>query len=125
MNQSGKHDFTCDFFTTESIEKTGNVFLFLDNGSVSEKFNNYFSQIVDSLSLYQFHSKLSREYADEIDNIMPKFKTHLSIIKIKKYFKINTAFSFSPTSKDEIVAIIKGLQNNKAAGGEIPSNILN
>ena len=56
---------------------------------------------------------------------MSKFKTHLSIIKIKKYFKINTAFSFSPTSKDEIVAIIKGLQNNKAAGGEIPSNILN
>ena len=65
----------------------------------------------------------SREYADEIDNIVPKFKTHPSIVKIKKHFKINTTFSFSPTSKDEIVAIIKDLQNNKAAGGEIPLNI--
>ena len=55
---------------------------------------------------------------------MPKFKTHPSIVKIKKHFKINTTFSFSPTSKDEIVAIIKDLQNNKAAGGEIPLTIL-
>ena len=60
----------------------------------------------------------------EIDNIVPKFKTHPSIVKIKKHFKINTTFSFSPTSKDEIVAIIKDLQNNKAAGGEIPLNFL-
>ena len=124
VNQLGKHDFTCDFFTTKSIEKTWNVFLFLDNGSVSEKFNNYFSQIVDSLDLYEFPSKPTRVYADEIDNIVSKFKTHPSTVKIKKHFKINTAFSFSPTSKDEIVAIIKGLQNNKAAGGEIPLNIL-
>ena len=57
-------------------------------------------------------------------NIVSKCKTHPSIVKIKKHFKINTTFSFSPTSKDEIVAIIKDLQNNKAAGGEIPLNIL-
>ena len=98
--------------------------MILDNKSVSEKFNNYFSQIVDSLDLYEFPSKPSREYADEIDNIVSKFKTHPSIVKIKKHFKINTSFSFSPTNKDEIVAIIKDLQNNKAAGGEIPLNIL-
>ena len=35
---------------------------------VSEKFNYYFSQIVDSLDLYEFPSKPSREYADETDN---------------------------------------------------------
>ena len=63
----------------------------------SEKFNNYFSQIVDSLDLYEFPSKPTRVYADEIDNIVSKFKTHPSTVKIKKHFKINTAFSFSPT----------------------------
>ena len=47
-------------------------------------------------------------------------KTHPSIVKIKKHFKIKTIFSFSHTSEDDIVAIIKGLQNNKAGGGEIP-----
>ena len=53
-----------------------------------------------------------------------KSKTYPSIVKIKKHFKIITSFSFSPTRKNEIVAIIKDLQNNKAAGGEIPLNIL-
>ena len=87
----------------------------LDNESVSEKFNNYFSQIVNSPS---------REYVDEIDSIVPKFETHLSIVEIKKHLKINTTFSFSPTSKDEIVAIIKDPQNNITSGGEIPLYIL-
>ena len=77
----------------------------LDNESVSKKFNNYFSQIVDSLDPYEFPSKPSRkyadgEYSDEIDNIVSKFKTHPSIARIKKHFKINTTFSFSPTKKD-------------------------
>ena len=98
--------------------------MILDNESVSEKFNNCFSQIVDSLDLYEFPSEPRREYVDEIDNIVSKFKTHPSIVKIKKHFKIETTFSFIPTSKDEIVAIIKDLQNNKAAGREIPLNIL-
>ena len=87
----------------------------LDNESVSEKFNNYFSQIVNSPS---------REYVDEIDSIVPKFETHLSIVEIKKHLKINSTFSFSPTSKDEIVAIIKDPQNNITSGGEIPLYIL-
>ena len=42
-----------------------------------------------------------------------KSSTHPSIVKIKKHFKIKTTFSFSPTSKDEIVAIIKDLQNGE------------
>ena len=87
----------------------------LDNESVSEKFNNYFSQIVNSPS---------REYVDEIDSIVPKFETHLSIVEIKKHLKINSTFSFSPKSKDEIVAIIKDPQNNITSGGEIPLYIL-
>ena len=98
--------------------------MILDNESVPEKFNNYFSQIVDFLDLYEFPSKPRGEYAGEIDNIVSKFKTHPSTVKIKKHFKTKTTFSFSPISKDEIVAIIKVLQINKAVGGEIPLNIL-
>ena len=55
--------------------------MILDNKSVSEKFNNYLSQIVDSLDLYDFPSKPSRVYADEIENIVLKFKTHPSTAK--------------------------------------------
>ena len=51
----------------------------LDNESASEKFNNYLSQTVNSLDLYEFPSKPRREYADEIDNIMSKFKLTLAL----------------------------------------------
>ena len=98
--------------------------IILDNKSVSGKFRNYFPHIVDSLGLYEFPSEPHREYVDEIDNIVSKFKTHPVTVKIKKYFNIKTTFSFSPACKDEIVAIIKDLQNDEVAGGEIPLNIL-
>ena len=63
--------------------------MILNNESVSEKFNNHFSQIVDSLDLCEFPSKPCRKYADEIDNIVSKFKAHPSIVKIIIKFKIN------------------------------------
>ena len=72
----------------------GNDEMIVDNESASEKFKNYFSQTVDSLGVHEFHSKPSREYAEEIGNIVSKFKTHPSIVKTKKHFKINTSFSF-------------------------------
>ena len=37
---------------------------------------NYFSQVIDSLDLYEFSSEPHRVYADEIDNVVSKFKTH-------------------------------------------------
>ena len=48
---------------------------------------------------------------------MSKFKTHPSIAKNRKHFRIKATFSFSPLSNGEVVAIIKDL-------GEIPLNIL-
>ena len=47
---------------------------------------NYFSQVIDSLHLYEFSSEPHRVYADEIDNIVSKFKTHPCIVKTKKTF---------------------------------------
>ena len=60
--------------------------MILDNESISEKFNDNFSQIVDSFDLYEFPGEPRREYADKIDNIVSKLKTHPSIVKIKKIF---------------------------------------
>ena len=51
----------------------------LDNESVSEEFNNYFSQVLDSLDLYEFPSEPRREYADEIDNIVSNSKLTLEL----------------------------------------------
>ena len=73
--------------------------------------------------------KVRREYADYIDNIVSIFKANPSIAQIKKHFKTKTTFSYSPTSKDEALAIIKQIIvtqiiDNKAVGGEISLNIL-
>ena len=84
---------------------------------------NYFSQVIDSLDLDGFSSEPHKVYADDIDNIVSKFKTHPCIVKIRKHCKIKTTFSFSSTSKDAMVAIIKSLQNNKAASAKNPLNI--
>ena len=72
----------------------------LDNESASKKFNNYFSKKVDSLDLHESPSKPRRKNVDMIDYITSKFKSHTSIVKVKKHFKIKTTFSFSSISKD-------------------------
>lgn len=42
----------------------GNDKMILDTESVSEKFSNYFSQIVDSFDLYKLPSEPRKDYAD-------------------------------------------------------------
>ena len=89
--------------------------MILDSKSVSDEFNNYFSQIVDSLELHEFPSEIYGDGTDDIANIIAKFRTHPSIVKIKNHFQLQGDFSFVPITKDEIVNIINGLLNNKTA----------
>ena len=53
-----------------------------------------------------------------------KFRNHLSIVKTKEWYKVKGNFSFKLATTEEIQAIIKDLLSNKAAGIEIPRNIL-
>ena len=50
---------------------------------LGKEFNNFFTQIVDSLDLYEFPSEPRREYSDDI---VLKFKTDPKIVKIKKKY---------------------------------------
>lgn len=56
---------------------------------------------------------------DEIDSLVSKFKSHLSILKIKQKFNITEKFSFKEVSVDDI-NIIRNISINKASGGGIP-----
>ena len=83
--------------------------IILDNESVSEGFltTSWFPRLVwISFRAAQRICWRDRQYCVKIQN--SSFKT---------------TFSFSSTSKDAIVAIIKDLQNNKAASAKIPLNI--
>ena len=55
---------------------------------------------------------------DEIDSLVSKFKSHLSILKIKQKFDITEKFSFKEASVDDI-NIIRNISINKASGGGI------
>ena len=59
-----------------------------------------------------------------MDNIISKFKTHFSIVKIKKKFMIKNNFSVSPKQKDETLTVIKDLLRNKVDCREISLNNL-
>ena len=99
--------------------------MLLKNEEVAEVFNQYLRHITDSLDLYEFPDEKVCEGLDDIDNIVYKFRNHPSIVKSKEQYKVKSNFSFKLATTEEVKAIIRDLPTNKAAGGEIPVNILN
>ena len=98
--------------------------MLLKNEEVAKGFNQYFGHITDSLDLYEFPDVRVCEGLDEIDSIVYKFRNHPSIIKVKQRYKVKENVSFRLATTEEIKAIIRDLPTNKAAGGEIPVNVL-
>ena len=98
--------------------------ILIKNEKVDQVFNQYFGHITDSLDLYKFSDEKVCEGLDDIDNIAYKCRNHSSILKIKEQYKVKSNFSFRLATTEEIKAIIRDLPTNKAAGGEIPVNIL-
>ena len=74
--------------------------------------------------LYEFHDIRVCEGLDDINKIVYTFRNHPSIVKIKERYKVKSNFSFRLATTEEIKAIIRDLPTNKAAGGEIPVNVL-
>ena len=99
--------------------------MLLNNAEIAKEVNQYFGYITHSLNLYAFPDVRVCEELDDIDNVVYKFRNHPSIIKIKERYKIKDKFSFRlATTIEEIKTIIRDPPTNKAAGGEIPVNIL-
>ena len=65
-NQCKQYFFNTHAVGDSKIKLIENDKMILDNESVSKKFNNYFSQIIDSFELYEFPSKPRREYTDAL-----------------------------------------------------------
>ena len=95
---------------------------------VSEKFNNYFVDIVENLDIEPFivENEIEIHCSDPIDDIVKKYSKHPSIIKIKEYVTIEEKFSFSPTTSDEFRNHIETLDPKKATvQNDIPTKVLN
>ena len=118
---------TCKPYISNKHARGDSKIMLIENDKVSQKnegkeFNQYFGHITDSLDLYEFPDVRVCKGRDDIDNIVYKFRNHPSIIKIKERYKVKENFSFRLATTEEIKTIIRDL--NKAAGGEIPVNVL-
>ena len=67
---------------------------------VAETLNNYFSEAVQRLEIKKFNSKDEQEIQTEntddvIENILEKYKTRPSILKIKESVKVDIKFKYN------------------------------
>ena len=71
-------------------------------------------------------SEVQSENTDEvIENILEKYKTHPSILKIKENVKVEKKFKFNDTTEDDIYSKIKSLNPKKACmENDIPAKVL-
>ena len=122
---------TCKPYFSNKHARGDSKIMFIENDKVllkneeaAKEFNQYFGHITDSLDLYEYPDVTFCEGLGDIDNIVYKFRNHPSIIKIKERYKVKENISFRLTTTEEIKAIIRDLPTNKAAGGEIPVNVL-
>ena len=72
--------------------------LLLENQEVAKEFGH----IIDSLDLYEFPDGSVCKGLDDIDNIAHKISNHLSIIKIKEWYKVKGNFWFRLATREEI-----------------------
>ena len=98
--------------------------ILLRNEEVAKEFHQIFGHITDLLCLYEFPDVRVCEGLGDINNIVYEFRDHPIIIKIKEQYKGKENFSFTLAITEEIKAIVRDLPTNKAAGGEIPVNVL-
>ena len=95
---------------------------------VAEKMNNYFANVIENLEIEPFIQNsvaTNINYDDSITNVIKKYASHPSILKIKEHFKIEQKFSFSLTSNQEMQNKINDLDPKKATvENDIPAKIL-
>ena len=111
-------------FTGKSISKTNialidNKKLVNNKEEVAEILNTYFVEAVQNLEIKQFSEERVQEVPSEnmeevIENLIKKYKTHPSILKIKENVKIEEKFKFHDTTEDAIYTKIKSLDPKKA-----------
>jgi hypothetical protein len=98
-----------------------------DNKEIAETFNNFYADTVSSLGI-EGNKALENNTAGITDPVLKavkRFEDHPSILEIKKNVTIDTEFSFSEVTKEEMIIEIDKLKVKKAGTYmNIPTSIL-
>ena len=111
-----------------TIIENGNVTT--EKKEVAEILNNYFIEAVQNLEIERLNSDENHIIHPEIindviDDIVKKYKSHPSILKIKENIKLETKFKFNDITEDEIYSKIKKIDPKKASmEKDIPAKVL-
>ena len=109
------------------IEEKGK--LISNNTEVAEILNNYFIDAVESLDIDPFiiTDRNSEDDTEKshIENIINKYETHPSILKIKENVSLDEKFIFNDICSEEIYEYISKLDPKKAGiENDIPASVL-
>ena len=98
-----------------------------DDQEIAETFNQFFKKAVSSLGINENKALLNEVSGinDPVERAIKKFDCHPSVIDIRRNTNIQSMFSFSKVTKEDILKEIKDL-NPKKSGTfmNIPVNIL-
>ena len=113
---------------TTSINLVEDKNIISNDKEVAETLNTFFKKAVANLEIEENKYLLTKTENHEIDNIndiLKRFKFHPSVLKIKERVSINSSFSFSSVSLNDLEQELENLDCKKASTlKNIPPRIL-
>ena len=112
LSFKGTHD-------NHDIIREENRNLIKDNKELSEIFNNFYVNIVESTTGKKpmaSNPPSNCSHDEELDHIIRQFNNHPSILKIKEKHPCPSVFSLSNATEDDILRILLSLDITKGAG---------
>ena len=87
-----------------------------EDTEVAQTFSDYFKNTVNNLKIIENKSVLSftEKMIGKVEKAIKKFEIHPSIISIKENINVQSQFSFTRVSVEDIRSEIKSLNNRKA-----------
>ena len=131
--KSVKPLFTDKTTSTDNITLVENKLIVSDDETISEIFNDFFSNAVKNLNIepYELFSfdkyflSVVSENDDPINTAINKYEDHPSILKINETVSFTDRFSFKPTDLQTVIKEISNLNDSTACPIEsIPVKIL-
>ena len=109
------------FFSDKGLQTNNIMFkdknrLVTDSSIIANTFNNYFSNITNTLNLIPSMPK-----SKSLTDLLKLYEDYFSVLKIKEKYKIQNKFQFREISPDEVRKIIQSLNmKNSAISSCIP-----
>ena len=110
----------------KNISIIHNEILITEEKAVANKLNDFFIEAVKNLDIETYTCIGNRSnFTDEIDEILSKYESHSSILKIRENVKIERKFTFNDISPEELLTEISKLDPKKASTeNDIPIKLL-